>query len=57
MGNASACLSALCNILAMKLPIRNRTSQYCMFRPSYALTPGLLESTKKAAFCYKRDHK
>ena len=57
MGNASACLSALCDILAMKLPIRNRTSQYCMFRPSYALNPGPLESTKKAAFCYKRDHK
>ena len=57
MGNASACLSPLCNILAMKLLIRNRTSQYCMFRPSYVLTPGLLESTKKAAFCYKRDHK
>ena len=48
MGNASACLSPLCNILAMKLLIRNRTSQYGMFRPSYALIPDLLESTKKS---------
>ena len=57
MGNASACLNPLSNILAMKLLIRNRTSQCCMFRPSYALIPGLLESLRKAAFCYKRNHK
>ena len=47
----------LYSILAMELLTRNQTTPCCKFRPSYALIPGLLESSKKAASCYKRDHK